>query len=303
MATFNSRLLVPPGEEAEIPPYRSVWRSIIIEYGVLSTVTVGLFALINFISFTIPEAVRIPLNIGIVLLPVGLWVIFSLLPERRVPLPRNRLIAVGIVSGLVAKAIGYPFVHEVLQVDEWLSLATAIQRIIGFTFTVGIVQETLKYVVVRSLIWSDQIRIRDDSIAYADASALGYATILNLHFALTGSPSPDAVAASVLSTLVIHLVATAIVSYGLVESRLTDTSPLALPISLALAALIPGAAIPLHAGLTNASISLKSLAFTLPRPLFGIAFSLVVLIAGLLTVAFFINTAERQAREKRVVEE
>lgn len=257
----------------------------------------------SFLGVRIPEFLRVFLNIGLVLLPVGLWIVFSLIPERSVPQPRTRLVSVLIVSALTANAVGYPFINEFLQVDQWLSLASAIQRIIGYTLTVGMTQEILKYIVLRSLIWSGHLRTRLDAVAYGAAAALGYATVLNLHFALTGNPPPDAVAVRVFSTLVIHIVATTIIAYGLAESRDGETSPLVMPISLGIAALISGIAIPIRAGLVNASISPAALEFALPRPLFGIVFSLMLLVGGLMLVFFFFTTAERQEREKRTEQE
>lgn len=300
MATFNTRYLTPPSEEEEIQLYRDVWRSLFIQYSAYFAVTAVLFILVNFLNFRVPENLRVPLNLVLTFLPIGLWGVFSYIPETRVPRPRQRLLSVMIICALVANAVAYPFINEFLQVDQWLSLASAIQRIAGYTFTLGVVQEALKYFVIRMLIWDDHLRIRQDAVAYADAAALGFATVLGLHFAFTGNPSPDAVAGRMFGTLAIHVVSSSIVSYGLSESRLMNASPLLLPSSFALASFITGVAIPIRAGLVNASISPLALEFALPRPLFGLGFSLGLFVAGMTGVLFFYNTAERQEREVRI---
>jgi uncharacterized membrane protein len=300
MATFNTRLLTPPSEEEEIQLYRDVWRSLLLQYGTYFGITAGLFILVNVLNFRIPDNFRVPLNFVLTFLPFGLWIVFSYIPESQVPRPRQRLLSVMIICALVANAVAYPLINEFLQVDQWLSLASAIQRIIGYTFTVGVIQEALKYFVIRSLIWDEHLRVRQDAIAYADAAAIGFATVLGLHFTFTGNPSTDAVAARMFSTLAIHVVSSSIVSYGLSESRLMNASPLLLPLSLALASLVTGIAIPIRAGLVNASISPLALEFALPRPLFGLGFSLGLFVAGMAGVLFFYNTAERQEREVQV---
>jgi RsiW-degrading membrane proteinase PrsW (M82 family) len=300
MATFNTRLLTPPSEEEEVQLYRDVWRSLLFQYGGFFAVTCGIFVMTDFLSFRVPDALRLPLNLGIVLLPIGLWLTFAFLQEFRYPAPRKHLLTVMVISALVANAVAFPFINEFLQVDQWLSLASAVQRIIGYTFTVGVLQEILKYFVIRFTTWNDHLRIRQDAVAYADAAAVGFAVVAGLHFVLTGSPSPDAVAARMFALLAIHVVASCIVSYGIAESRFRNASPLLLPLSLAVASFVTGVAIPVRAGLVNASIAPDALEFALPRPIFGVGFSLVLFVAGIIGVMFFYNTADRQEREMRI---
>ncbi len=292
MAAFNSRLLTPPSEEEEVQLYRDPWRSIIREMIALTSVTVILFVLVNYIGLRIPEQWAGPANLAIVLFPVASWGFFSLMTEARVPQPRRALLAVFIVTALAANAIAYPFIEQYLDVDRWLSLASAIQRIIGYTFTIGIIQEVLKYLIVRWMTWDEHLRTRADAFAYATTSALAYATVFNLHFIGTGTPTVDVTAAMVFGTITGHLVASSIVSYGLAESKLSDANMFVLPVSLGVAAFVIGASLPVRAGLVNASISLQNLAFTVPRPLFGLVFSIVLVVVGLSMVAFFYRTAE-----------
>lgn len=303
MTAFNSGLLTPPSEEEEIRPYRAAWRSLVIEQALLLGVTIVWFVVTNFIGIDIPQQFRFFLNLGVVVFPLWTWGIFSVLAEQRVPQPRLRLVSVFVITALTANAVGYPLLYEYLKVDEWLSLTTAVQRIMGYTFTVGIVQETLKYIVVRSMIWDSHLRTREDAIAYAVAAALGYAAILNLHFIGVGTPPVDAVAIRVFGTIGMQIVSALIVSYGLAESYFSNASGLLLPVSLALGALVTGLAIPLRSGLVNASLSTVAPEFVLPRPLFGIGFSVALLAAGMVLTAFFYNTAERQAREIEITQE
>ncbi|MCU0496959.1 MAG: PrsW family glutamic-type intramembrane protease [Anaerolineae bacterium] len=300
MTISNPTWLTPPTEEEDRPIYRPVWRSIILQYGILLGFTAVLFVLANYLRLRLPPSPLI--NLGIVFLPLGLWIWFSFRVEQLYLYPRRQLFSIVIISALVAQAVGVPLVEDFLQVENWLSLAPAIDRIVGYTFTVGIVQEFLKYLIVRFMTWQDHLRERADCIAYAEAAALGYALVVSLRFALTGTPTPDVVAAHVFATVVVHLVAGIVVSYGLSESKFAESIFL-LPASLALAALVTGIAIPIRAGLVNASLSPAALEFALPRPLFGIGFSATLLFAGLWGISFLYRVAQRRDRESRAAQE
>lgn len=271
-----------------------MWFSIIAEAGILFAVTVALYVVVNILGVSIPAELRQPIDIIVALLPAGLWTVFSLLRERAADQPRARLAAVAIVSALVANAVGIPFVETVFQPDRWLPLGSAIERIIGYTFTVGIVQELLKYLVVRYLAWNSDYRDRYDSLAYCAASAIGYSTVATLRFALTGNPSPDVIAAYTFDTISISLAGSFIISFGLAEVRFGRPFPFLQMVTLALAATVSGAGIPLRTGLVNASFSLLG---AFPAPLFGIVLSALILVGAGVIVAFFYRNAEREARE------
>jgi hypothetical protein len=299
VTVFNSRLLTPPREEEDVYPYRRVWPSIVIEYGILFAVALGLYITENILGFRLPAPISRPLGLILVLLPVGLWAVISLRREKFVPEPRRQLFAVVIVSALVANAIGVPIIRDFLEVERWLPLTTALNRIIGYTFTVGIVQEFLKYLILRYVVWPSGFRARLDAVAYSAANAVGFATVLNLHFLFDGSPPPDVVAGVVFATCALHLVSGLVVGYALGELCFSRPSPFLLPASVLLAAFITGVAIPVRAGLVNAGFVVG---ISATKPLLGLFFSLALLVGLLSILAFLFNSAERQAREA-VVEE
>lgn len=295
MATYNARLLTPPPEEEEIYPYRRAWRSIILEHAVIFGGAALLFVAVNFLRLTIPGQIAGTLNLLLALLPTLLWLIFSWWPERSVPQPRERLVMVFIMSALAANAVGVPLMSHFFLENRWLSLSSAVDRIVGYTFTVGIVQELIKYLVIRYLVWPDHLRNRYDAVAYAATASTGYVLVMSLHFIGEGSPAPDVVAARVFSITAVHLAASVIVSYGLAESRFSDPNLLLLPLTFAAAALLTGIATPVRSGFINANIGVNIV--TAPRPLFGLGFSLAMLVGVLFSMAFLYNNAEQQARE------
>ncbi len=315
MSAYSQRLLTPPDEE-EVYPYRRVWRSLLIENGILVLLTVAASVLFGLLRLRLPGSLTFGVNALLLALPILLWLIFSVWRERFVPQPRQRLIAVFIITALAANALALPLIDDVLQPERWLPLGGAISRIIGYTFTVGIVQETIKYAVVRFTAWPDLFRTRTDGVAYCTASALGYAFVLNLHFLLAEtSVTPDIMAMQVFNNVAVNLAASLIVSYGLAEVRFDQPTPFLLTITVAFSALLNGIAIPVRTGLTNASFVLPtstaagsaspldlilgvfSLHSSTPKPILGAGFSAVLLLAFALIVAFLFSNAERQARE------
>lgn len=288
------RLLTPPDEIEEIYPYRPVWLSLALESAILFTVTTALYAAIQLIGVSLPRALIQPLNFLLALLPALLWLFFSVWRERFAPEPRRRLITVALITALAANAVAVPFIHNVVQPERWLPLASSTNRIIGYTFTVGIIQEVLKYVIVRYLAWDNEYRVRLDSVAYALASAVGYATVLNLNFVFSNTTSPEISAIQVMDNVVLNFIGSLIVAYGLAEVRFDNPNPFLLTSMIALAALINGAVTSLRAGLVNAGFSLEG---STPGLLFGIVLSAGILIAIGLIVSFLFNAAERRARE------
>lgn len=292
MARYDSRLITPPPEEEEIYPYRRVWVSILIEAGVLFGFVMLLFVLTRFV--VIPPRFYQALNIAIALLPLGLWLIFSWWRERFVPQPRRGLLGVAVVSGLAANAISLPFIEQVFQIERWLPLESALNRIIGYTFTVGLVQTLTVYLVLRYSVWPQQFRVRIDGVAYGAASAIGYVTVLNLQFVMTTPSMPFITVTTVFHQVAVLMCCGIVVGYGLAEMAFNRyLFPLLLTATIAVSAFIAGAAIPLTAGFTNAGVSALNPVGSI-SPILGFLFS-----AGLLFLvgnifSFLFNVAERQ---------
>ncbi len=295
MRNYRGRLVMPPEEQEIEYPYRREWRSLFIEGSITVLIMVGAFIVFGFIAVNVPSAARAPLNLLLLLAPVIAWLIISVLAERRVPLPRVRLLAVFVITALGARAIALPFAEAIFRTELWLPLTSAGNRIIGYTFTHGVVQEASKYLVQRFAVWDDHFRTRLDAVAYGAAAALGFTVAASLGFLLRDPMiAPAVFAAQILDYYSVNLAGSLLVAYGLAEMRFSRPTPFLMTIMVALAALIHGAAIPLRSGLINAGFSTLG-SFT--APLFGIAFSVIMVLAVGLLAWFLFNAAERQARE------
>lgn len=299
MSVFRSpRLILPPREEDEVYPYRRVWRSVIIEASVLAVALVGLYGAISLVGIDIPTALVGPLNALLVLLPALLWGYFSWLQEMTVPQPRRQLGAVFVLSVLVASAIGVPLITEFLQPDQWLSLESAVNRMVGYTVTTGIIQEFIKYFLMRTVVKSDLYRTRTDVLAYSLAVAVGYSTVLSVEF-LSSTPDvrPDMLMLRVLTIYAMNLAGSAVVSYGLMELHLGSGSMFLLPVTLIVAAAITGLALPLRSGLVNIQLTLDARGGA-PRTLYGVGFALALLAVPQVLVAFLYDVSERRERDR-----
>jgi RsiW-degrading membrane proteinase PrsW (M82 family) len=255
VSRYDPRLLMPP-EEEELYPYRRVWRSLGVEIFVMVLLALLLYVLVNFLNFRVPPSIYRASNVILAFLPLSLWLVFSRLQEQFAPQPRIRLISVVVLSALVANAVGLPLIYDFLQVDRWLPPATALTRILGYTFTVGIVQELLKYLVIRYTVWPDCFRTRLDGVAYGLASAVGYVTVLNLHYAFTNSAPPSTAMLRIFDTVALQYAGSILVGYGLAETGFGRPTPLLLTLTIAAGATLAGIAIPVRAGLVNASLGL-----------------------------------------------
>jgi RsiW-degrading membrane proteinase PrsW (M82 family) len=294
----SPQLITPPKEEEEIYPYRRAWRSIFIETGIMAVLLIVGFVLFDLLGVTAAERFLLPVNLTLVLLPTLLWLIFSRVPEAVAVLPRRRLLTTFVVTALVANAIGVPILENVLQPDEWLPLASGLNRIIGYTTTVAILQEFLKYMVIRYIVWPEYYRVRTDAIAYGAASAVGYAMVMSLSYLFQNpTATPDAVITRVFAITTMNIVGSLIIAYGLSETQFSNALAFLLPSVVFLAAVVNGIAIPIRATFTRATVGFSVSA---ERSIFGVIFSLAFYVAWMAVIYFLFSVSERREQDKLV---
>lgn len=292
--SFEPILLAPQKEEQELYPYRRVWRTALIEIGILLLVTVGTVLAVRFVSPRIGEAQQQTIGLAYALLPLELWVVFSYLGERRAPEPRPRLFTVALLGALVANAVGLPLVNRFLNVDEWLATAPGSSRLIGYMLTVGMSQEFLKYAVVRYSVWPGAFRVRSDGIAYMMAAAIGYATVVNVDFVLNNSANPSVYALRIAEFTLTHFATSTIMGYFLAELKLTrGTTIFWLPGGLVLASLLASLSVVLRGGLIVGGIGPSSTGNTAFQGLGAAVFLVIFLFAS---IYFLINNADERAQ-------
>jgi RsiW-degrading membrane proteinase PrsW (M82 family) len=292
LSTYNTRLITPPKETEDIYPYRRVWRSLIIETGVVIAVVSILVILIELFRVELPTQLINPINYGLAILPFILWFFFSYRAEQVVQQPRPRIMFTFLVTALIATAIGIPVLDTFYEPERWLSTESTFTRILGYTITIGAMQELLKYLILRFTVW-ETYETRLDAIAYGTTAAVAYATVLNIQYILNNPAIPSAMGIRVLAFLVLNLIGSLIVSYGLFETLKKTRSLLTLPIAFALATLMNGIGITLRSGIMNASLGIS---VTATRPLFSLGFLIAFWGVMAFLMLFAFSSSERQEK-------
>ncbi len=295
----QSGLIVPPREEEEAYPYRRVWPSIILETGLVFSVTLIVFITYNFIGVRFPDSIARLVNIGIAVFPAIIWTIISLWRETRAVEPRTGLAISFVISVLAAYFARYTVIVP-LAPESYLSLVGSIERILGYAFTVGAVQEGTKYLILRYVTRVNDQRIRSDSLAYAVPIAIGHVVTMMLTMPNLSIISSDVLAAQMFHTYSLHLIGGLIVAYGIAALRFDGRSLLVLPISVLLATVFNGFVSSVRTEFLNAGFTLG---LTAPRLLIGFLFTLGIVIGGLSIILFVTNAAERREQEMRITNE
>ena len=298
MTTYGPRFITPPTDDQELYPYRPVWGTLAVEAAILAAIAVILYVTIDLFNLSLPSRLQPYLAFGLIISPCLLWLFFSLRGEYRVSQPRQHLIAVVILTMLVASAVGSPLLDQYFRVDTWLPLAPALNRILGYTLTAGIIEGIIKYIILRYTIWPQHLRERLDGVAYGIATGIGYATILNFQFVSANATAPpDIVAFHIFANYALHVATGIVIGYGISEVHFSNPTAVFLTIILVITSIITGITIPIHAGLVNSSLSITSI--SAPKPLFGLGFSVVLLITVSVFIAGLIRNADRLEREAR----
>lgn len=304
MTAYDSRLLTPPREEEEIAPYQPVWRNLILQAaGIFGAASALVFAG-QYLGIVIPESFAPAANVLLALLPAVLWLVFAYIPERGVPVPRERLLPAFAIAALATSGVIQPLLNDFYMTERWLSLGATFDRIIGYTFTVGIVQCGLIYLIFRYVVGRENVRTRVDAVAYAAAIAAGSTLVVALVDVIYGQILPDTLAPRIFANYAVMLVGGSIVGFGFVEMYLSLARALTLPLAILFAALLMGGATPLRASLINAGFTIlkpegfTGPAFSVTRPLFGLVFSAAFVVAMMFVVWFFIGNAESKERQQ-----
>ncbi len=280
--------------EPEVLDVRPVWQRIAAQLVILAVLALAIVLAMESLALQVEGALRRALSLALVPLPPLLWLLFSALPESRFASPRRNLLGVAVVSGLCASAFGLPLIEEFYQIGQWLPLGSVVQRVIGYTVTVGMVDVGIKFMVLRFLVMPHSLRERSDVVAYAMAAAVGYSFYFNLVSIWRLDPVWELAAIIVLSNIVIQFASSMAMSLGIIASYFANAFPSVLPLSLVFAAFTTGLIAPQVPGLSSGPLSTAG---NITRPLYGLAFLLAALLISLAGAYFLYNNAERRQRE------
>jgi hypothetical protein len=253
-----------------------------------------IFVVMGILGIRPPAGIWGFINIIITLVPAIHWGIFSFWRERRVPAPRENLLNIAIISALVTSAIAIPII-EWLNPDEWLALAGRFDRILGYSFTIGLVQMTTIYGIVHIMTQQTAYRIRTDAIAYCTTAAIGCITVWNIHFFAHANLSPDVVALRMFAMSSSGILASIILAYGFAQLRFNAKLYWMLPLSILAGMVIIGFMIAFRSTLVSGRFTL-GIGGT--RPIIGLGFSIGLYVAGLVGMLFIFNVSDRRTHEE-----
>lgn len=284
---------INPSEDIVIYPYRRVWQSAIIESGALFSVVI-IISIISGLNIIPPQFYRL-VNIIVASIPLIVWILTAVIRERLAQQPRAQLISTIIIAMLVAQAIGYPIMANILQSAQWIDRGTLFERIIQSWFGLTILHEIIKYLIIRYTIWENHLNIRYDIVAYTSAVVWGYTFVLHLNYLFSSDPTPALAVITLWSLSARHLFSSLAISYNIVEARLHNPNPLLLPITISFVSLLQAVAFTLEKNLSAARVTLE---ITQPRLIISILIPLVLLFIIFPTMIFLFRNAEQEEEEK-----
>ena len=220
---------------------KSLWAS-----NLITLVLLGLFLLICFgiellVKPTFSPAGLLITGIIMSLVPAVLWLAFFYRQDRLEPEPKEMVLEVFILGGLLAAAIGIPLLDNVFQISTWLFSGFWI-NLLGAILVIGFSQEFLKYAAVRFSIYeSSEFDERTDGIIYATAAGLGFATVLNISFVVSsGGVNLGMGAVRIILTALAQASFAGITGYFLGKEKLDHKPAWWVPVGITLAALLNG---------------------------------------------------------------
>jgi RsiW-degrading membrane proteinase PrsW (M82 family) len=265
----------------------SLWTSSLI----LVVGLIGFVLLVYFVAASFPETLSgLPLILaGLVLssVPALMWLAFFYVQDRLEPEPKQNLLGVFFLGGLLAAAIGQPIIREIFRVQDWMTESWWVQ-LLASILIVGFVQEFLKFAAVRFSVYnSAEFDERVDGVIYALAAGLGYATVLNYGYVMDHGGVDLGVG---VMTVTINALAQAsfagITGYFLGQAKFETTPAYWLPLGVTIAAVLNG----LFFFFAD-QVTLQGLHFT---PLNGVILAAVFAVVILAIVFFLIRRANTE---------
>jgi protease PrsW len=222
-------------------------------------------------------------GIGMSLCPALIWLFFFYFQDRREPEPKGMVIEIFILGGLLAAAVGIPFLNNVLKLSSWIYYSPLV-NILAAILVVGFTQEFLKFSAVRySIFKSREFDELTDGIIYATAAGLGYGTVLNIDFILTSGGAGLGMAAIRLTLTALAQASFAgITGYFLGKEKMEKKPVWWLTAGVGLASVVNGVFFTLWGNLSTATLVGEN---ALVNPWLGLALAVVIalLVMGVLS--------------------
>lgn len=161
-----------------------LWRTQGIAIAVLLALVVAAATISMIAGTALSGPALLIVGIVVAVVPAAVWLTLFYREDRVEPEPRQLVVGVAALGGLVAAAIGTPFLRDVLQPGLW-SGSNVLVQLAANILGVGLVPAALIYAVVRfSVYGSSEFDEATDGVIYGTAAGLGYATVSNVSLIL-----------------------------------------------------------------------------------------------------------------------
>jgi RsiW-degrading membrane proteinase PrsW (M82 family) len=191
------------------------------------------------------------------LIPAAIWLAIFYSQDRREPEPKQYVIGVAVLAGLLASTIGRPLTYGYFQVDKWLN-RDVVPEILGSILILGFVTSFLIYAAVRfSIFYSSEFDQRLDGVVYGSAAGLGYAAMLNIITVVSnGGVDLGAGVISIVVTQMLHGALGALIGYFLGRDKFDPKRVWWMTLGITLAAVLYGLFSWLSGEISQAGIAL-----------------------------------------------
>lgn len=220
---------------------RGVWGASLALIVGLALFVFAIFLLAPSLRDTLQGAGLVAAGLVLALVPAAIWLLVFYLQDRAEPEPKQYLIGVFLLGGLLASGVGQPLINGFFRVNQWAG-DNLILRLVAGIFIIGAIQEFLKYAAVRySVFGSQEFDERVDGIIYGAAAGLGYATLLNFTYVTSnGGVDLGMGAVRIAVTALAHASFAGVTGYFLGRAKFENRGPLWLPLGVLIAAVLNG---------------------------------------------------------------
>ncbi len=262
-----------------------IWRASVLTLGLILSTIAGVAVADLVLPASVSNSPQLLSSSTIALLPALAWLIFLYRSARttHIDIPSS-LLAVFSLAALIAAAVVYPLLNQLLDLYGWLGRTTSANRFLGNILIGGFCHALVLYAIVRYTVWPTSAFIhRSDGMLFSLAASLGYAVTLNLLFIFNlGGVTLLNGGLRLITQMSAHLASSTIIGYFLGRNRFEDMPVYYLPSGLVLGAAINGLLLYAGAELNNTQLSFAQSGFS-PWP--GLALNIIVLILTFAGVA------------------
>ncbi len=192
-------------------------------------------------------------------IPAAIWLAIFYSQDRKEPEPKQYVIGVAVLAGLLAATIGQPLINGYFKVNQWIG-GQVLTEIIGSILIIGFITAFLIYASVRfSIFYSSEFDQRLDGVVYGSAAGIGYAAMINvIKVVENGGVELGAGVVGIVVTQMVHGSLGALIGYFLGRDKFDPKRVWWMAVGITVVAILRGLYSWLSGEITQAGISLSA---------------------------------------------